>query len=280
MQQSPCNPDTVGRGRRAEPKLPAYLLAQRPNKCAMASQIGKTFCDFIMSERDRYEADDNNKVAFSLMQISRYLRFVDIIYTRYAQINESCVAAIRRRMEEDKQQQSGRRTLTSEESDQHRQEAEFVELLHLEVESVFIFVKIALDKIAHFVGDYFGVARGVSQRSHDKWCKSAKNFEREKDIQLPYQLLSSMEWLQRHVADHRDKQITHQENPRTVFGTSFGGDGATRIVSSYLYPRDSDAHTKSPRVNEVVAHLDAYINQLMDLVACNRAKSRYKLRSS
>lgn len=245
----------------------------------MASQIAKTFCDFIVSERDSYEADDNNKVAFSLMQISRYLRFVDIIYNRHAQANESCVAATRRRMEEAKQQ-SGTRTLTSEELDQFHQEAEMIELLHLEIESIFIFVKIALDKIAHFVGDYFGAARGVSQRSHDKWCKSASNFAREKDIQLPSQLLSSMEWLQRNVADHRDKQITHQENPRTLFATSFGGYEGAQIVTLYLYPRDSDAQTESPRVNDVVAHLDAYINQLMDLIASNRAKSRYKLRLS
>ena len=244
----------------------------------MASQIGTTFGAFVGSERELYEDDHNNKVAMSLSQVTRYLRFVDIVHSRYAEVSKSCAQASRRRFGENKQK-SGTGILTADEIDQLTQEAELFERLHLEIESFFIFATIALDKIAHFVEDYFGPARGLSLKSHGKWHKSVTNFAREKGIQLPEQMPFTMESLQRQVIDHRDKHVTHQRNPRTMFATYGTADDAMRIGTTHLYPRGSDAQAKSPHVDDVVANLDSYVKQLMALIVTNRAKSRYNVLS-
>lgn len=244
----------------------------------MASQIGTTFGAFVGSERELYKDDHNNKVAMSLSQVTRYLRFVDIVHGRYVEASKSCAQASRRRLDWGKQR-SGTGYLTADEIDQLRHEAELFERLHLEIESFFIFATIALDKIAHVVEDYFWPARGLSLKSHGKWHKSATNFAREKGIQLPDQMPSTMECLQRQVVDHRDKYVTHQRNPRTMFATYGTADDAMRIGTTHLYPRDSDAQAKSPHVDDIVANLDAYVEQLMDLIVSNRAKSRYDVLS-
>lgn len=248
----------------------------------MTSQIGTIFSEFIGNERNFYEGHDNNKVAFSLQQVARYLRFVDIIHSRYVEVNESYIQMNSSFFGNLNNKQSGSRELTADEQDQFLKHAELTEQLHLEIESFFIFTKIVLDKIAHFIQDYFGTAyrKKLKLKSHKKWCEVADSFARIKGMHLPEQIIPTMNWLQTHVAKHRDENIIHLQKSRTLFFTQNSPVAGSRIGTTQLYPKDSDKQSQSPNVDEVVTKLDAYIQHLMDLIVSNRDKSRYKIRSS
>lgn len=242
------------------------------------------FSAFVIAERERYEGDDNNRVAFSLSQVGRYLRFVGIAMDRYRCTNNEVVVRFRRKMNAIREACAGAnktisRELTPHEVAEGENDALLHNQLHYEIESFFLFAKILLDRISHFVGDFFGAVREVSLKSHDKWCKGINHFSRSKNLTLPEGIVETMDRLSKAVADYRDKQITHLKNPRASHGTIITGEGATRISMSPLYPRDNDRQADSPGVDEVVAIIEIYLLNIVELVESNREKTRYKLRS-
>src|SRR5262249_60032967 len=123
--------------------------------------------------------------------------------------------------------------------------------LHFEIEICLLFAKILLDKIAQFIEDFFGVARGASLRSHDKWCKAVKEYSQAKGLEMPAGISETMDRLRSVVADYRDKQITHFQNPRAFHVTHITREGATQIGTTALDPKDSDKWSTSPAVGEV-----------------------------
>src|SRR5262249_6688831 len=123
-----------------------------------------------------------------------------------------------------------------------------------------------------------GVARGASLRSHDKWCKAVKEYSQAKGLEMPAGISETMDRLRSVVADYRDKQITHFQNPRAFHVTHITREGATQMGTTALYPKDSDKWSTSPAVGEVANLLETYIEQLIQLIESNRGKTRYKLR--
>jgi hypothetical protein len=51
----------------------------------LTNLIGDKLLEFIECERTRYE--DSNMFAFGLSQVSRYYRFLSIIYARYTEVS-------------------------------------------------------------------------------------------------------------------------------------------------------------------------------------------------
>jgi len=236
----------------------------------------ETFSNFVGSERRHYEGEDNNRVAFSLGQIGRYLRFVAIIKKRHAEANGRATKDFRRVVSA--KRKSGVRQLTPKEVENLERDRHTLEILHLETESFFLFAKITLDKVAQFIEDYFGPAHGLSLRSHDKWCKNASKFVAAKKLDLPNELLGTIALLKGQVSDYRDKQIAHLKNPRTMFVTFFSAEDSAHPGTTYLYPTESDRQSKSPGVEELYKQLEKYVSQLIELIVSNRLRSRYKLR--
>ena len=242
----------------------------------MRSEIIDRFVAFVMSERRLYGTHDNNRVGFSLGQIGRYLRFVEIARSRYLPVSKTVAERFRKTMEEARQN-LGTRELIPEEIAELEKEGQLHQLLHFEIESFFLFAKILLDKIAHFIGDYFGQAHGVSFRSHDKLCKGIDQYLKEKNLQIPSGMKNTMVELRSLVADYRDKQIAHLQNPRALHVTQIAANGAAQIGASTLYPNEKDKFSSSPSVEHVCAVIEVYMSQLESLIEINRSKSRYKL---
>ncbi len=122
---------------------------------------------FVIAERQRYEGDANNRVAYSLSQVGRYLRFVEIARARHKAVSDQVVVRFRRMISETAAN-PGTRELTAEEVADLEKDSQLQVSLHFEMESVLIFAKILLDKIAQFIEDFFGIIRGSSLRSHDR----------------------------------------------------------------------------------------------------------------
>jgi len=229
-----------------------------------------------MAERMFYDGMDNNRVAFSLGQVSRYLRFLEIPRSRYRSLNEEVVAGFRRQMAE-AASNPGMRELTASEVAELDSDVQRQVFLHFEIESFFLFAKIFLDKVARFVQDFFGGARGLSLRSHDNWCSDADAYARAKGLVIPSGMLDTMQRLRSLVADYRDKQIAHLQNPRAMHGTQIRGDGSTQIAGSALFPTARDKQVMSPEIDEVWKLIETYVEQLIAMVETNRDKTRYKL---
>lgn len=243
----------------------------------MQSEIVDRFVAFVLSERELYDAHDNNRVGFSLAQVGRYLRFVELAKSRYLLVSKEVSDRFKKKME-DARQQPGTRELTREEIAELETDRHLHDQLHFEIESFFLFAKILLDKIAHFVGDYFGQAHGISFRSHDKLCKGIEQYSKEKNLQIPSGMSDAMIELRTLVADYRDKQIAHLQNPRATHGTHIDSSGATQIGTSALYPTEKDKHSSSPTIEHVCSVIEVYVSHLENIVKMNRPKSRYKLK--
>jgi hypothetical protein len=219
---------------------------------------------------------DNNLVAFSLAQISRYLRFLEIPRSRYRSVSEEVAARSRRRMAEAATDPGPRELTAAEIADLDRDEQLHLSL-HFEIESFFLFAKIFLDKVARFVQDFFGGARGLSLRSHDNWCSDADAYARAKGLAMPSGMLDTMQRLRSLVADYRDKQIAHLQNPRAMHGTQIRGNGSTQIAGSALFPTARDKQVMSPEIDQVWNLIETYVEQLIAMVETNRDKTRYKI---
>jgi hypothetical protein len=244
----------------------------------MPGPIIDKFAAFIGTEREHYVEDDDYRVAFSLGQVRRYLHFVEIIQERYRVVNDKVVERFRQKIS-DASSNPGIRQLTAEEVVEHEKDAERHAVLHLEIESYFLFAKILLDKVAQFIEDFFGTARGMSLRSHDKWCKSLDAYTQIKKLDVPVGMDEVMHRLRAIIADYRDKQIAHFQNPRAGFGTHISGEGATQIGIDAYFPKEADKSVTSPTTDEASGLIDTYISQLIELIESNRVRSRYKLRS-
>ena len=57
------------------------------------------FDAFVTSERELYDREDANRVAFPLAQIGRYLDFVEIARTRHLSASRELAERLRKQME-------------------------------------------------------------------------------------------------------------------------------------------------------------------------------------
>lgn len=240
----------------------------------MQSEIIDRFAAFIRSEFERYDADDNNRVGVSLRQIERYLRFVEIARSRYLSISTKVAERFRKRME-DPARNPGTRVLTPEEIAEQQKDGQLNLHLHFEIESFFLFAMILLDKVAHFIGDYFGQVQRISFRSHDKLRKGIDQYSKAKHLQIPSGMTDSMIELRSLIKDYRDDYIAHLQNPRAVHGTRFAANDATQIDIETINWKEQDKQVSSPPIEHVCSVIERYMSQLESLIEMNRDKSRY-----
>lgn len=56
------------------------------------------YVTFQIAERERYEGEDNNRVTFSMGQVRRYLRFLQLAKDRYDKTNAEMVERSRQKL--------------------------------------------------------------------------------------------------------------------------------------------------------------------------------------
>src|SRR5438309_11034108 len=166
---------------------------------------------FIDSERGRLRTEDNNKFAFSLSQISRYHKFTTVIFERHKTVSEEFIAKLKAGHQlflEGTHAINDAQLLYFDES------ARLSVLLHLEIESFYLFAKILLDKVAHSAEFYFGPVRGRPLDSHDDLCKNLSAYAEQKALTLSPDFLKLAAGLKKDISDYRDYEIAHEKSPR------------------------------------------------------------------
>jgi hypothetical protein len=231
---------------------------------------------FVRTERDRFSGQHNNMFAFAFSKITRYSQFVDVILER-------CNAASARFLENTNAMratmQEGNHPLTLEQLELFGQGLQLTAVLHLEVESFYLFTKILLDNIARAVEFYFGQARGRPLDSHDDLVKNLPGYAAAKGLtNLPDRLVALAAELKQDVSDYRDYEIAHEKSPRTMKATAFNLDGTgVRIASTKLYPGERDQQKESRPPDEVMLVIAEYLAAVVACITENRDRTALEL---
>jgi hypothetical protein len=232
--------------------------------------------NFIAEERERFENEDNNKFMVAFSQISRYSEFLSIILKRYENVSEQF-------LQNTKALQAlslpGSHKMTEQQMSLYNEGAQLGSVLHLEIESFYLFAKILLDKIAHALEFYFGQARRKSLDSHDNLVKNFVAYAEGKGLTLPADLMPLAQELKKDISDYRDYEIAHEKSPRRLSGTVFDTEGRTRIAAMALYPTDKDQQVESKALHDLDKVLNRYREVVINFVKDNKAKTRLKIAS-
>ena len=88
--------------------------------------------DFISTERERFDDEDNNRFAIGFSQISRYQLFLSLILERYEDVSQGF-------LENQKASQAlflpGTHKMTAEQMALHEASIRLMAMLHLEIET-------------------------------------------------------------------------------------------------------------------------------------------------
>jgi len=153
-----------------------------------------------------------------------------------------------------------------------------IPLVHLEIESFYLFGKIFLDKIALFVQYYFGQARGISLISHNKLTTSHEQYGIAKNLIYPEGFSDSLQFLDQQICNYRDKQISHLQGQRTNKATIFDSSGHTKIAALQIYPTERDVQVQSTELSELMNAIDVYVQRVITLIETNRLKTKLTLK--
>jgi hypothetical protein len=241
--------------------------------------------DFIYAEREKYANRDGNLFSTSLGQALRYYDFLLIVTDRYEKASTKLVSTLKEMLKLARELNPAKdgepATMNDEQMRLMEEESRLTNLVHLEIESFYMFAKIFLDKIALFIQNYFGTARGISLVSHHKLANKHGEFRLAKDLVYPQGFSQSVIFLKEHICDYRDKQISHLYDQKIIRGTSWGDAKQMKIISAQIYPTETGNKVQaqsSQEIPELMRAIDIYIQHLITLIESNRAKTRFKLK--
>ncbi len=82
--------------------------------------------------------------------------------------------------------------------------------------------------------------------------------------------------LEERIVKYRNAYVEHVEEPRLIFGTSWGPDRRARIIPNVLYPAPGEVEKiqhSTADLDELLASLDSYMTHMLDLLDANADKS-------
>ncbi len=236
--------------------------------------------EFIMSERERFAVKDNNKFAISFSHVSRYYEFAKIILQRYEEAgghffanNKSLHATL-----DEATARGG--PMTNVEMAILEENRRLCAVLHLEIESFYLFAKILLDRVAHCLEFYFGSVRKKSLDSHDDLVKNFEHYAKEKQLTLPAGFVELAKRLKSDISDYRDYEIAHEKSPRRMNMTLWDANGNVWIGASNIYPTEKDEQMQSKALHVLSKDIDTFLDEVIELVSSNRDNSRLELKQS
>lgn len=224
--------------------------------------------DFISKQRIRFDTKDNNLFATSWGKVSRRLEFLKIIMYRYTKLSIECVQS----HEELRAALSGKSgTYTQLQQKLYNDTRSIGAQVHLQIESAYLFAKIILDDIARAIEYYFGTVAGCSLDSHNDWEKGIDKYIGIKKHIMDPELRAKISELKKKISDYRDYQIAHEKSPRTVFGTTLDKVGGIKIVTSRIYPKESEyAGEESVTPNEIFESVESYVEMIVSFIVANQ----------
>lgn len=227
---------------------------------------------FRDTERWFYSDMDQNLFAIAISQADRFYEFLRIIKARLDAARGPFVELNLRLQQHDA---PGIRAVTVEEALALQQSGALGATIELDIESFYVFAKITLDKIAHFLERYFGPERGCTLGSHDKLVTFFARYRDAKGLSVPEDFMGQAKSLAETVSLFRDKQIEHQRSPRRLVGLAWTGDGDLRLAPTHVNPKVGDRPQTSAPLGPIPNDLDRYLQSVFEMVRTNRDKGTF-----
>jgi len=97
-------------------------------------------------------------------------------------------------------------------------------VLHLRIETFYVFAKILLDNTGQAIEQFHGQGRAASLERHSKVKKNLEFYAEQKQLELPPDLLRLVAEVDEEIVRYRDRFVTHEGSPRTIHGTLWSPD--------------------------------------------------------
>ena len=239
----------------------------------------KQIHDFMQEERSQLQADESNYFALVFGEISKYYEYLSIVWPRYREISKVYVDAARKAMTRRMAEPSGvSRPLTEFELHELELSWQRQTLLHLELESIFIFTSILLDRIASATQYYFGQSSG-QWRSFEAMMKYFEDYCQNKGLPAPSsEMLEVIRWLYKNVSEFRHLLVVHKhENDYRVrlnFATGFSnnGDDEAYFNLGLMYPQGNEVPVILEKPQTILSKLNLFIGLWLTYLKANRTK--------
>lgn len=233
---------------------------------------------FAYGERTRLPEDGVHRFVPAMGKVEKYAYFLEIVVARHQALVMQH-AELAKKATAFMQPGGGRRTMSTEEVEIHWQMSSLAQLIHLEVETYYLFAKILLDKVAHFIEHAFGTVRRMPLDSHDKLTKHLKAYVSAKVLKCPNGFFDELVSLKRRISDFRDHQIAHEKSPYMTHGTVWGPSQQPRIALVAFPSPGARSMGTDAVYSEELANLHTaihvHIGHLIEFYELNREKSAY-----
>lgn len=232
----------------------------------------KALRSFGAEERVRLPTRGGTDLAHLVGEIERYLHFVCIIHDRYFE-TEKVFRSL--------QQQLMASLSAPVSSDWSRVDSlpNVMMRLQLDIESMYLFGKTFIDRIANTIGFYFGEARRCSFISHDQFLKCLELYAKTKGLTIPSGFLTKAKELSVLVIEVRDKLITHKVSTRHTRGIGVDVDDKTSmLVGGKLPTKGTGTHSTEP-IDVLLSQFCAYLMFTLEFLKSNSACSALLLKA-
>ena len=242
-------------------------------------QIYDLIVKFIKEERDQLESKESNYFALVFGEVSKYYKYLSIVWPRYKAISKTYVQGGRQKMARAMSMPAGSREVTQEEIREFELSREQQEQLHFELESIFIFCSILLDRIAASTQYYFGI--GSKQwRSFEAMKDHFEGYCENKALSVPIkEMVQVIRWLHKNVSEFRHLLVAHKhENDyriRLSFGTSWSNisdDDEAYFNLGLMYPQGNEEPFVSEQPQNILKNLNKLLELWIEYLRVNRGK--------
>jgi hypothetical protein len=140
-------------------------------------------------------------------------------------------------------------------------------LVHLRIETFYLFAKILLDKAGQAVEHFHGQGRGASLARHSKVVQNLETYAGQKELTLPADLVRLAAEVDEEIVRYRDYFVTHEQSPLTIHATPWSPGSGASIAVSRNDPREGDPEDiLSGSPEQLMQLIEKYLVAIFDLL--------------
>jgi hypothetical protein len=239
----------------------------------------------LIDFRDREWIKHGHSFQSALLEAVRYLHFLEIIKARLEDAGKEYTELVNARMRE----VGGHRKLTNEEQKQLEHEMHLSSVIQLEIESFYLFSKIYLDIIAHFLSIYFSQLPNFRFESFQKlFGPKAAIWESPPVLKIEPRFREVIRRLMDEIVYFRSKRIVHPQlsRGRNLVGNrshaltwrSDGSSGISLTVGLSRSESPSDFY-RSANVQDLCGLIEQFTSLLIQFLIQNKDRAKIAVKA-
>jgi len=246
---------------------------------ALMRPVYDLLIQFTGDERNTIDADESNYFSLVVGEIAKYYEYLLLIWPRYKAISKIYVRAAKLQLSRSMTEPNGHRLLAEDEILELELSRDRQTQLHLEMETIFIFSSILLDRIAASTQYYFGSGSG-QWRSFGAMKDHFVGYCENKGLSEPStEMIEAIQWLHQNVSEFRHLLVVHKHERdyrvRLHFGTGWSNDqndDEAYFNLGLMYPQCNEVPFISETPQNILKELNKLIVLWVEYLKINRAK--------